>query len=89
MTFIADLHIHSHYSRATSPTLVPEDISLWARKKGIALVGTGDFTHPGWVSELREKLEVGDWISTQREEIPLPGGISLFIYDPLRSPSGF
>ncbi|MFO8090980.1 MAG: UvrD-helicase domain-containing protein [Desulfatiglandaceae bacterium] len=56
MTFVADLHIHSRFSRATSPSLVPEALSLWAQKKGIALVGTGDFTHPGWVSELREKL---------------------------------
>ena len=56
MTFIADLHIHSHFSRATSQDLIPEDLSLWAQKKGITLIGTGDFTHPGWVSELREKL---------------------------------
>ncbi|HDR14515.1 MAG TPA: hypothetical protein ENN79_03305 [Desulfobacteraceae bacterium] len=56
MTFFADLHIHSRFSRATSPSLVPEALSLWAQKKGIALVGTGDFTHPGWVSELKEKL---------------------------------
>jgi len=56
MKFIADLHIHSHFSRATSKTLDPEHIALWAQKKGIGVVGTGDFTHPGWVSELREKL---------------------------------
>lgn len=55
MTFIADLHIHSHFSRATSRDLVPESLALWAQKKGITLVGTGDFTHPGWISELREK----------------------------------
>ncbi len=56
MSFIADLHIHSHFSRATSQDLVPEDLSLWAQKKGVAMIGTGDFTHPGWVEELREKL---------------------------------
>jgi len=56
MKFIADLHIHSHYSRATSKTLDPERLSIWAQKKGIALIGTGDFTHPGWVSELNDKL---------------------------------
>ena len=50
MTFIADLHIHSHYSRATSRTLNPENLSLWAQKKGITVVGTGDFTHPGWLA---------------------------------------
>ncbi len=61
MKFIADLHIHSHYSRATSKTLNPENLSLWAQKKGITVVGTGDFTHPGWVAELQEKLdEAGD-----------------------------
>jgi DNA helicase-2/ATP-dependent DNA helicase PcrA len=56
MSFIADLHIHSHFSRATSEDLIPEDLSFWAQKKGIALIGTGDLTHPGWVEELREKL---------------------------------
>lgn len=56
MKFIADLHLHSHFSRATSKTLDPEHLCLWAQKKGIAVIGTGDFTHPGWVSELKEKL---------------------------------
>ena len=54
--FIADLHIHSRFSRATSKNLDPEHLDLWARKKGIKVVGTGDFTHPGWISELQEKL---------------------------------
>ena len=54
--YIADLHIHSKYSRATSKELEPEQLDLWARKKGIGLVGTGDFTHPAWRAELREKL---------------------------------
>jgi DNA helicase-2/ATP-dependent DNA helicase PcrA len=54
--FIADLHIHSHFSRATSKNLDPEHLALWAQKKGIKVVGTGDATHPGWISELREKL---------------------------------
>ena len=53
---IADLHIHSKYSRATSKDCGPEALDLWARKKGIGLVGTGDFTHPAWRAELREKL---------------------------------
>jgi DNA helicase-2/ATP-dependent DNA helicase PcrA len=56
MKFIADLHIHSHFSRATSRDLIPEDLSLWAQRKGIVVIGTGDFTHPGWIAELREKL---------------------------------
>ncbi len=54
--FICDLHIHSKYSRATSRDCVPEHLDLWARKKGISLIGTGDFTHPAWRAELREKL---------------------------------
>lgn len=55
--YIGDLHIHSHYSRATSKDLTPEYLDLWARKKGIDIVGTGDFTHPAWRAELAEKLE--------------------------------
>ena len=54
--YIADLHIHSRYSRATSREGTPEYLDLWARRKGISIVGTGDFTHPAWREELREKL---------------------------------
>ena len=54
--FIADLHIHSKYSRATSRECVPEVLELWARRKGLGLIGTGDFTHPAWREELKEKL---------------------------------
>ena len=54
--YIADLHIHSKYSRATSKECVPEYLDLWARRKGIDLIGTGDFTHPAWRGELKEKL---------------------------------
>ena len=54
--YIADLHIHSRYSRATSRDCTPEILELWARKKGIRLLGTGDFTHPAWREELKEKL---------------------------------
>ena len=54
--FIADLHIHSKYSRATSRDCVPEYLELWARRKGIDLIGTGDFTHPAWREELSQKL---------------------------------
>ena len=56
MEIIADLHIHSRYSMATSKLGTPEYLDLWARKKGISLVGTGDFTHPAWREELEEKL---------------------------------
>ncbi len=57
MRFIADLHVHSHYSRATSKDMCPEGIWRWAQLKGIQVIGTGDFTHPGWLKELSEKLE--------------------------------
>ena len=56
MAFFADLHVHSKYSRATSRNCDLEHLALWARKKGIAIVGTGDFTHPAWRAEIREKL---------------------------------
>ncbi|MCF7804187.1 MAG: UvrD-helicase domain-containing protein [Candidatus Marinimicrobia bacterium] len=56
MRYIADLHVHSHYSRATSKDLNLESLYQWAKIKGINVVGTGDFTHPGWVTEMREKL---------------------------------
>jgi len=55
--FIADFHIHSHYSRATSKEARPEELYRWAVYKGVTLVGTGDFTHPAWREELKEKLE--------------------------------
>ncbi|HHY46098.1 MAG TPA: UvrD-helicase domain-containing protein [Firmicutes bacterium] len=57
MEFIADFHIHSHFSRATSRDCNPENILTWAAYKGLTVVGTGDFTHPGWRDELRDKLE--------------------------------
>ena len=57
MFYIADLHVHSHYSRATSKDLNLESLYQWARIKGINIVGTGDFTHPLWFKELQEKLE--------------------------------
>jgi DNA helicase-2/ATP-dependent DNA helicase PcrA len=70
MRFIADLHIHSHFSRATSRSLVPEQIALWARKKGVSVVGTGDFTHPGWVKELQDKLvEAGEGLYRLRSDL--------------------
>jgi DNA helicase-2/ATP-dependent DNA helicase PcrA len=54
--FYADLHVHSRYSRATSRNCDLEHLALWARKKGITVVGTGDFTHPAWFAELKDHL---------------------------------
>lgn len=69
MRFFADLHIHSHYSRATSPEMRPETLWRWALLKGITVIGTGDFTHPGWFRELGRKLDfAGNGLFTLREE---------------------
>lgn len=57
MKYIADFHVHSKYSRATSPDMCPEGLWWWSQVKGIKVVGTGDFTHPRWLAELQEKLE--------------------------------
>lgn len=57
MHFIADLHIHSRYSRATSANMNLESLWKWAQLKGITVVGAGDFTHPKWFIEMKEKLE--------------------------------
>lgn len=54
--FRADLHVHSRHSRATSKSLTPRHLAAWAQVKGLALLGTGDFTHPGWLAELEETL---------------------------------
>lgn len=56
MRFYADLHIHSKYSRATSKDCDLENLAYWGRKKGISVIGTGDFTHPAWIGEIKDKL---------------------------------
>ncbi len=66
MRVIADFHIHSKFSRATSPNMVLDQIAKWAQWKGINVVGTGDFTHPLWFSEIKSKLK--------------PSGNGLFYY---------
>ncbi|MBL6976159.1 MAG: UvrD-helicase domain-containing protein [Deltaproteobacteria bacterium] len=57
MRFFADIHIHSHFSRATSRDLTIPTLLVWAQKKGLGLLGTGDCTHPGWMAEIEESLE--------------------------------
>jgi len=57
MKYIADFHVHSKYSRATSPDMSPEGLWRWSQIKGIKVIGTGDFTHPQWLDELQKKLE--------------------------------
>jgi uncharacterized protein (TIGR00375 family) len=57
MEFIADFHLHSKYSRATSQKMDLENLDKWAKIKGILVLGTGDFTHSFWLKEIKEKLE--------------------------------
>jgi DNA helicase-2/ATP-dependent DNA helicase PcrA len=79
-TYVADLHIHSKYSRACSRDLTLPNLAWWARRKGIALLGTGDFTHPAWFDHLRENLvpaEPGLYRLSSEEAITrrLPGSL--------------
>ncbi|MBQ1501480.1 MAG: UvrD-helicase domain-containing protein, partial [Firmicutes bacterium] len=77
--FIADLHIHSAYSRATSKSSEPVSLDKVARQKGLQLIGSGDFTHPAYRSELREKLiPAEEGLYTLRPDLaqPLSGALS-------------
>lgn len=66
---IADLHVHSGYSRATSKDMNVKTMALWAKKKGINLLATGDFTHPGHLEELKKELiPAGNGLYTTAEE---------------------
>ena len=56
MRFHVDVQIHSKYSRATAKNADLENLALWGRKKGVTVVGTGDFTHPAWLADIKEKL---------------------------------
>ncbi len=60
MLYYTDLHIHSKYSRATSKSCNLEELAIWAKKKGLSLISTGDFTHPAWFAEIQEKLVPSD-----------------------------
>ena len=57
MRYVADLHLHSHHSRATSKDLHLAGLYTWAQIKGIDVVGTGDFTHPDWYARLKTHLQ--------------------------------
>ena len=72
--YLADLHIHSRFSRATSRELDLPHLDWWARRKGLGLVGTGDFTHPAWRAEMHEQLvPAGEGVYQLREDLRLPG----------------
>ncbi|MDP7237786.1 MAG: endonuclease Q family protein, partial [Candidatus Latescibacteria bacterium] len=79
MPFHVDLHLHSHFSRATSKNLNLEYLSRWAQLKGIRVVGSGDFVHPAWMEELEKKLEPAEeglfklkpeYERTMQDEVP-------------------
>ncbi len=57
MKYVADLHIHSKFSRATSRETTLDTLAYWAKIKGISLLATGDFTHPEWLFLAKEKLD--------------------------------
>lgn len=57
MNYVADFHLHSKYSRATSSYMDLESLEKWAKIKGINVLGSGDFTHPEWIKNLKEKLK--------------------------------
>ena len=75
----ADLHIHSRFSRACSKDITLENLEKWARVKGIGLLGTGDFTHPIWLNELKERLTERDGILYSKSgfKFLLTGEVSL------------
>jgi uncharacterized protein (TIGR00375 family) len=60
MKFLADFHVHSSHSRATSKNLTLESLHIAAQKKGLTVIATGDFTHPVWIEDIREKLIPAD-----------------------------
>jgi len=57
MKIVADFHIHSRFSRATAHDITVANLNQWMKKKGVTVLGTGDFTHPQWFRELKENLE--------------------------------
>lgn len=70
MLYYTDLHIHSKYSRATSKSCNLEELAVWAKKKGLSLISTGDFTHPAWFNEIKEKLvPAGEGVYRLRPDI--------------------
>ncbi len=84
MKIFADLHIHSRFARATSGQINIPNLEKYARIKGVTLLGTGDFTHPKWLQELKQELsEDGSGILKTKSEFPfvLQGEISLMYTD--------
>ncbi|MBI4138195.1 MAG: DNA helicase UvrD [Candidatus Wildermuthbacteria bacterium] len=76
MKIVADFHIHSRFSRATSRALNLTNLDAWAARKGITVMGTGDFTHPLWLRELQEELEPAEQGLYKRKA----GGAARFVF---------
>ncbi len=70
MEIIADLHIHSRFSRACSKQITISNLEKWARIKGVNLLGTGDFTHPLWLKELKSELTFDNGVLKTKSEFP-------------------
>ncbi len=70
MRIISDLHIHSRFSRACSKQITIQNLEKWARIKGLDLLGTGDFTHPFWLKELKAELKEEDNILRTKSGFP-------------------
>ncbi|MBI3292942.1 MAG: DNA helicase UvrD, partial [Elusimicrobia bacterium] len=99
MRFVADLHLHSPYSRATSRDMDLPHLAQWGRIKGIQLLGTGDFTHPRWFYELRQSLRpatgygiyeyggVSFFLTTEVNNIYVKGGQVRKVHNLLFAPS--
>ena len=77
----ADLHIHSRYSRATSQNMTIEEIARNAKIKGLDILGTGDFTHPLWLKEIKKKLAEEDGIYDYDGVKFIPSGEISLIYN--------
>ncbi|MFH1631292.1 MAG: endonuclease Q family protein, partial [Candidatus Aenigmatarchaeota archaeon] len=77
---IADLHIHSHYSRATSPDMNIHELVRWSKVKGVNVLGTGDFTHPLWLKELKSLLKFNNGIYEYHGIKFVPSGEISLIY---------
>ncbi len=77
MKFIADLHLHSKYSRATSQDMEAKTLALWANRKGIQLLGTGDFTHPLYLLDIKSRLKsAGNGLFVLKDE---PEGVQFML----------
>ena len=67
--YLADLHIHSRFSMATSRDIDPTRLDWWARRKGLGLIGTGDCLHPAWLEELEACLTpAGEWYTSSMNQ---------------------